>query len=323
MRDADYGRETRGICARLIHAEPPADHWPTIQHAEALEGCSSFDFYHGIGMPKDYEQARHCALVERESFGRQNAEEGIEQYTLQDGPGMLAMIYANGLGVERNWDVAIHMACETSGAPAAVDGRITRLAQWQKEGWSGSDYSTCNDITSGRSGGICASFAASIADQQRAAALASASANWPAERQQSLAAMMGAFADYAAQANEMNCFGGTLHSACVTGGKQAMLDQFTRRVQEVAQRRAVTTDQRASEDIPDGEPRRARMATMTDAEWAEMVRYVGEDDLPRYEEHRRESIAARRSFEPYLIAFFRMSRPDLSAHDIRRLFRDI
>ncbi|MEH6436894.1 lysozyme inhibitor LprI family protein [Massilia sp. DD77] len=67
---------------------------------------------------------------------------------------VLAMLYANGFGVERDLDVAIHHACSMDNvAKAEMEGRVAHLAGMHP----GSDvFDQCDDITSGAMGTVCA-----------------------------------------------------------------------------------------------------------------------------------------------------------------------
>lgn len=67
---------------------------------------------------------------------------------------VLMMLYANGFGVERDIDVAMHYACSLDfAAKAEMEGRIAHLAAMRP----GSPvFDQCDDITSGRMGTICA-----------------------------------------------------------------------------------------------------------------------------------------------------------------------
>lgn len=72
-------------------------------------------------------------------------------------------IYANGRGVPRRLDVALALACLVGGAQAEGELRVHRLARLRAEHWSGSDFSICDDATSGLLGGFCAAHDERIA----------------------------------------------------------------------------------------------------------------------------------------------------------------
>lgn len=68
---------------------------------------------------------------------------------------VLMMLSANGFGVARDTDVAIHYACVPPfAAKAEMEGRIAHLAALPAG--SNKPFDQCDDITSGRMGAVCA-----------------------------------------------------------------------------------------------------------------------------------------------------------------------
>ncbi len=125
-------------------AIPPSDK-PAPGEAKSLQGCSSEDLYYGITRLADPEKARLCAYVE--------FDQGDEK--VFGGSSMLMTIYANGRGGKRNFDLALKFACRLDGAPAEMKGRIENLIAKKKANWKGSNFSLCDDITSGFMQGHC------------------------------------------------------------------------------------------------------------------------------------------------------------------------
>ena len=100
-------------------------------------------------------KARACAYVELaegdgEVFGRSR---------------VLMMIYATGIGGTQNLNLAIHLACETEGAPAEMEGRVAHLERLKGAKGSKVKFDLCDDVTSGYMSGHCAGH-----DQRMAAA---------------------------------------------------------------------------------------------------------------------------------------------------------
>lgn len=77
-------------------------------------GCASYRSYRGIGRPVNYSAARACAWEERlaaqASLGQNEKE--LTAWIV-GGPLILADIYFNGAGVERNIPLALRFACES------------------------------------------------------------------------------------------------------------------------------------------------------------------------------------------------------------------
>ena len=135
-------------CSQLEKIQiPPAD-LPTPQDRQKLASCKSADLYFGIGHPIDLAGARKCAYWEREGA----------KAPIIGGPGLLMMIYANGKGASRNFDLAIKFACEFNGAPEGNQGQINHLLGLRKEHWTGDNFSLCDDASSGYMSGVCASL---------------------------------------------------------------------------------------------------------------------------------------------------------------------
>jgi hypothetical protein len=122
------------ICASVKEVEIPTADRPTPAEESALAGCSSVDAYFGFGAPVDPVKARKCALAEIDRDAR----------TPLGGKPILMMVYANGRGVPRNFDVAIKLACAIGGAPGDAAGRVHQLDRLKKSDWKGDNFSICD-----------------------------------------------------------------------------------------------------------------------------------------------------------------------------------
>ena len=131
---------TKRICDGVKDVALPAQDRPSPEEAKALTNCVSEDLYFGFGQPVDLAKARQCAYLEME---RDNKNLPFA------GRAILMMVYANGKGASRNFDVAIKLGCEMSGAPNDVAGNVHQLARFKEGHWSGDNFSVC-DHSSGR-----------------------------------------------------------------------------------------------------------------------------------------------------------------------------
>jgi uncharacterized protein YecT (DUF1311 family) len=129
--------------APMRHALPAADQ-PNAADRARLATCDSESLYYADA--PDHADARLCAWLER--------EDGNE--LVIGGSAVLMMLYANGLGVERDLALAQRFACETGGAPAELDGRLEHLQQMAAQADPPRDFDLCDDITSGYMMGFCA-----------------------------------------------------------------------------------------------------------------------------------------------------------------------
>jgi uncharacterized protein YecT (DUF1311 family) len=128
------------ICAGIKDVELPAQDHPTPEEGKALAGCVSADAYFGFGQPADPAKARKCAWVEMEKG---------DEHLAFGGRAIMMMIYANGKGAARDFDVALKLACEIGGAPIDIAGRVRRLARFKEEHWAGDTFSIC-DYSAGK-----------------------------------------------------------------------------------------------------------------------------------------------------------------------------
>jgi uncharacterized protein YecT (DUF1311 family) len=119
------------------------------------------------------------------------------------------MIYANGQGVARNFDLAIKFACEVDGAPAENQGRFEHLLKLRKENWQGSDFNLCDDATSGFMQGWCAKLNNGRVQIGQNSNLQSLTSHWSAQEKQVFAHLQQAANAYfqASSQNEVDLSG--------------------------------------------------------------------------------------------------------------------
>lgn len=134
------------VCDEYERTPVPAAELPTAQERAALTSCDSEELYFGFDKPADPAMARKCAYLEREKHAAES---------VFSGSALLTMIYANGNGAVRNFDLALKFACEVDGAPAENEGRIDHLSKLKSDHWAGNDFHFCDDITSGYMMGEC------------------------------------------------------------------------------------------------------------------------------------------------------------------------
>jgi tetratricopeptide (TPR) repeat protein len=138
--------ERPAACAQWEKIQiPPAD-LLTPQDRQKLASCNSGDLYFGFGHPIDLVGARKCAYLEREGGDA----------PIFGGSGLLMMIYANGKGASRNFDLASKFACEFNGAPEGNQGQINHLLRLREEHWTGDNFNLCDAASSGYMQGVCA-----------------------------------------------------------------------------------------------------------------------------------------------------------------------
>ncbi|MBZ5504960.1 MAG: hypothetical protein LAO78_05665 [Acidobacteriia bacterium] len=127
------------ICASVEQVELPAADRPTAAEEKSLANCASVDAYYGFGQPADPVKARKCAYAEMDRGAK----------SALSGKAILAMVYANGQGVARNYDVALKLSCTMGDAPGDAAGRIHQIDRMKKSNLSGYNFKIC-DHSSGR-----------------------------------------------------------------------------------------------------------------------------------------------------------------------------
>lgn len=142
--------QVKNICQKVENTPIPT---------QISENCDAANFYYGFKQPVDFVKARQCAY-------------GAHDYAV------LTMIYANGQGVERNWDLAIHFACKAGFAADEIEGRVMHLVQLRDQHWQGKNFDICDDVTSGYMMGVCASYQATLAQTHRQRQLTELTQGW-------------------------------------------------------------------------------------------------------------------------------------------------
>ncbi|RYF95122.1 MAG: hypothetical protein EON95_02690 [Caulobacteraceae bacterium] len=168
--------ESQAICRSLKTATAPAGDRPTKAQAAALKDCDSVDLYYGLGGAPDRIKARRCAFVQLDSKP-DDLEDGVS------GAGVLAMIYANGDGVSRNLDFAIHMACLDAFSPFEIDSRVKALDARRRGEGLNEPYDYCDEASSGFAMGECSAIWSGQETVKRNARFAAAGRTWnPVQR---------------------------------------------------------------------------------------------------------------------------------------------
>ena len=209
------------ICAHVT-AQPLAA--PSFAHVESeswLSHCNAEELYYGFDRPADLVAALQCAYYER---AHPQPARGDPFY----GPGVLTMLYANGKGVPRDYDLAIRFACENPwAAEAEMESRVGHLEFLRDTHTTTSDFDLCDDGTSGLTEGACESVVQGFADAKRRKELDTIGASWPSQVKQAFKALQeaeNAFED-ARTGNEVD-LSGTGRAAFELEERGRLRDQF-------------------------------------------------------------------------------------------------
>jgi len=141
----------KDICESSKKTPFPSDDLPTDKDRQAVKDCSSSVLYTGDEFLRpDFEKARKCAYIEREN-----------NFEMLGGSGVLAMIYANGEGVQTNIDLALRFMCEEPNPVNALGAAITFLIA-RKSDKSNASFNICDYAVGTPNMSICADPSAHI-----------------------------------------------------------------------------------------------------------------------------------------------------------------
>lgn len=236
----DYA-ESQALCRAVLDREPPTADRPGEDVRGRLHGCNSEALLFGLGTRPDATAARHCAFTEAETISDQAPAAPFH------GRSMLMHLYANGIGVKRDLDVAMHLACGLNAAPAETDARVLHLAEL-RDGGSGDRFDFCDDVTSGYTGAQCAQHEARIAAAERGRELDALSRDWSTAARQELAELARLHDDYAEKhgAFEQDP-SGTISAEQAVRGSEELSGQFLDTVRRLAENDQPRYDRRGAE----------------------------------------------------------------------------
>ena len=197
---------------------------------DELAHCDESALYYGFDGKPDYPAALQCAWYQR---AHPQSTVGNMFY----GPGVLTMLYANGIAVPRNLSLAMRFACEQEwAAPAEMELRIGHLEYLARPQVSNAKFDLCDDITSGLSMGTCTGIVTSRADVDRAAKVKAIMAGLPSGAMQyfpRLQSAESAFED-ARTRNEVD-LSGTARGMFALEEEKRLRDQFLINLQRFLQ----------------------------------------------------------------------------------------
>lgn len=196
--------QTLEICeAARPYAPPASDALPVAP--DARPGAGAYEAYYGIGGPRDFALARALA------FAEWDRSQSSDEVTGLGGEAVLMMLYANGEGVTRDPDIAIHMACSIGSAAIAETGqRVARLQAMKHAVEPTGPFDFCDDVTSGFASSECAWRDLKIVLSQQQDQDVALTRGWPAEMRARLAALREAQAGFARARSEHESWVGGL-----------------------------------------------------------------------------------------------------------------
>lgn len=157
-------------------------HTPPMPAGRGL--CDAGDLYYtkrsqAVTSQAEWDKVRACAIARADN-------------------GVLMMLYANGFGVQRDADLAIHYACGLEFiAKSEMEHRIEHLAAAPR---SDVPFDQCDDITSGYMGSVCAAIRQRQDDRVRVARIERIVKTLPPASRSAFAKLRAAADRYATEA---------------------------------------------------------------------------------------------------------------------------
>ena len=216
----DLPADCSAYAATPLPAE--ADRLPT---PKAPPACASYRSYRGLGRPVNYTAARACAWQERlaaEADLGQNEQEPLAW--MVGGPLILADIYFNGAGVERNVPLAMRFACESEEGLAQL--ALAELRKLNGMPRASKRFEFCDYAASTLSMNYCTSYASEIEDDRRTRYYLSLESGMTAEQKFAFDKLLSAEAAFIkAHALEVDQ-GGTIRVIRTLGSQNILQDLF-------------------------------------------------------------------------------------------------
>jgi uncharacterized protein YecT (DUF1311 family) len=189
-RDTEAQIEAK--CDKYLQTPLPAEA-ALIVAPKTWPECDSPKLYSGIGVKVDYAAARKCAWAERLAIQAEIEPVDFAPADVLGGSSMLAVLYANGEGVEQNIPLAGRFACE-----AGIGNGLREIeALPLKPGGIKKKFASCDAEETTIGINACYKHSSEIDGQKRTNALRNLSSRWPKAQQTAFATVVKLENDYA------------------------------------------------------------------------------------------------------------------------------
>ena len=180
----DTEEQIKAKCEKYLQTPLPAEA-SAIATPKTWPECNSYKLYSGIGTKVDYATARKCAWFERLAI-KADIEPRYTVASVVGGSAMLAVLYANGEGVEQNIPLAGRFACEAGIGHGLKDIEALPPSPVQ----AGKEFKYCDEAYTTFEIGFCAGWDSEIQDQSRLSSIHRLSAMWPVAQRDALLALV-------------------------------------------------------------------------------------------------------------------------------------
>jgi lysozyme inhibitor LprI len=188
-------------------------------------GCASYRSYRGVGRPVNYSDARECAwqerLAQKADLG-QNQEEPTAWVV--GGSLILADIYFNGTGVNRDIPLAMRFACESEEGMAML--ALPDIAKLNGAPRARGFFEFCDYAATTFTMNFCSGYVSEIADERRSRYYNSLKSSMTGDELAAFATLLAAQNAYIeVHASEVDQ-GGTIRVIRTVGSQRILKDLF-------------------------------------------------------------------------------------------------
>ncbi|MGO4518492.1 lysozyme inhibitor LprI family protein [Terriglobus sp. 2YAB30_2] len=209
-------------CAAYASVPLPAEA-QTVPAPKVFPACASYRSYRGIGQAVNYAEARACAWQERLAQKAKLAQNPDQPTSwVVGGSLILADLYVNGAGVQRNVPLAMRFACETEEwmATGALP-EIEKRARGNREPFEFCDYAG-NTFTMN----FCSGYASEIKDERRSHYYNSLKSSMDPEQKEAFGKLLAAQNAYVDAHISEVYQGGTIRTIRTLGSQEILNDLF-------------------------------------------------------------------------------------------------
>ena len=200
----------------------PEEDMADEETAKKLEDEDPESYYYGYDGTPDYKKAR---LVAYSKFRKEF--DISDPCSLISPASVLMMVYTNGQGVKRNFDLGMMFGCISSFAYMELEGAINTIQKFKSTNWIGNNFSLSNIATSGLMCGYISIVKVKKKDGQLRQKFKHMTKNWSKAETEDFEKLQKAANDYFEQkSNHETCRGGTLATSRAFTAKLIMEENF-------------------------------------------------------------------------------------------------
>jgi len=232
-------------CAAYASVPLPAEA-EKVPVPKVYPACASYRSYRGLGRPVNYAEARACAWQERLAQKAQLAQNQDQPTSwVVGGSLILADIYSNGAGVQRNVPLAMRFACEAEASMAT-----SALPEIEKRASGKGPFEFCDHAATTLSATFCSDYASEIKDERRSRYENTLKSSMAAEPKAAFTKLLAARDAYIkAHASEVNQ-GGSIRNIRTLCSQEILSDLFQAELARYERKRwpALSANQVATSD---------------------------------------------------------------------------